>query len=380
MRVVLRSVAGWMVVFVITALLLEVMLRALVLLPGSTGSLVSDPDVGIAGVPMVTDGEITTNSAGFNDREPLPGGVPPRGVFIGDSFTFGFTRFDDTFPHRVEVAMGGRESFPVANLGVIGTGPQEYLAMIRKRALPMRPEWIIVTLFVGNDFLQANLNYRTIIYMGKIRLMPDPRWLGTAWDEYYLPKAVRSLTRALLPVTDDRIAACATRPETAARLSPALFDVYSNELVNYEEPYGSLAERGFDGLTRLILEMADAAKTAGVQPLFVIAPSEIQLDSDLRQTLMRCLGREHVTYDFHKPQRLLSAFLESRQLAYLDLWPALSRYPTTRTYLPHETHWNHLGNDIAAGAIAAKLTELHVSQQTTMPSGGMVQKLRTRSE
>ncbi len=354
----------------ITALLLEAMLRAMAFLPGgSTGSLVSDPDIGIVGLPGVTGGEVTTNSAGFNDREPLSGGASPKGVFVGDSFTFSATRFVDSFPHRVEVAMGGPESFLVANLGVPSTGPQEYLAMIRKRVLPMRPEWIIVTLFIGNDLLQAHPNYRTMIYMGEARMMPDPRHLGAAWDEYYLSRSWRKLTkgliRALLPsraLTDGRIAACATRPETSARLSPATFDVYTNELAIYEEPYGSLAEGGFDGLKSLVLEMAETIKAAGIRPLFVVAPSEIQLDADLRQTLLRCLGKEHGAYDFHKPQRLLDAFLDARHLDYLDLWQALSRHPTIQTYLPRDTHWNPFGNDVAAGAVAAKLTELRRSR------------------
>ena len=64
--------------------------------------------------------------------------------------------------------------FRVVNLGVPSTGPQEYLAMIRRRALPMRPEWVVVTLFVGNDIRQAHPDYRTLVYLGGARHLHHP--------------------------------------------------------------------------------------------------------------------------------------------------------------------------------------------------------------
>ena len=179
MKPLLRSLLSLAVVLAITALLLELGLRALALLPGRAGGLASDPDVGIIGMPHVANGAMVTNAQGFNDREFATAALPPKAVFVGDSFTFGVTPFAEAFPHRVEDLMGGPDTFRVVNLGVPSTGPQEYLAMIRRRALPMRPEWVVVTLFVGNDIRQAHPNYRTLIYLGGARSMYHPLRLGT---------------------------------------------------------------------------------------------------------------------------------------------------------------------------------------------------------
>ena len=368
-----RSLAA---VLAVTALLLEGALRGLALLPGKTAGLASDPQLGIVGLPFVSVGAVKTNSAGFNDREHGPGAPAPKAIFIGDSFTFGVTSFHQNFPYLVEARLGGQEMFPVVNLGVPSTGPQEYLAMVQKRAAPLHPEWIIVTLFVGNDVHQAHPNYRTLIFLGETRLLYDPLRLGTRLDAYYLPRAVRKVAKRISwlgSATEETIRVCVTTPETAARLTPFLLGVYSGELVVYEQPDDPLMREAFLGLKRIIAELADSAAAAGTGVLFVIAPSEIQLNTDLQASVLRCLGASSGSYDFTKPQRLLREYLDARKLPYIDLTPAFSRYSTTQTYTLHDTHWSPFGNRVAAESIAASLGELRSQAAPTerrKPHGG----------
>ena len=348
------------VVVVVTALLLELGLRALALLPGRAGGLVSDPEVGIVAMPQVANGAMVTNAQGFNDRELEAAALPPKAVFIGDSFTFGVTPFAETFPHRVEELMGGPDVFRVVNLGVPGTGPQEYLAMMRRRALPMRPEWIVVTLFVGNDIQQAHPKYRTLIVLGRMACLYDPLQLGSDWDDYYLGRLVRMVARKFLqgPRTKESIAACATSPATAGRLNPFLLNVYDGEIEIYEAADVARVRDGVAGMGDLAVQMAADAAASGARILFVLAPSEIQLDRSLSDSVLHCLGKPGARYDFSRPQRLVREQLEAHGLPYVDLLPAFSRYPTNATYSPLDTHWNAFGNEVAAKAIAAKLKEL----------------------
>ena len=366
MKPLLRSLLLLAVVLAITALLLELGLRALALRPGRAGGLASDADVGIIGMPHVANGAMMTNAQGFNDREFGTAALPPKAVFVGDSFTFGVTPFAEAFPHRVEDLMGGPDTFRVVNLGVPSTGPPEYLAMIRGRALPMRPEWVVVTLFVGNDIRQAHPNYRTLIFLGGARSMYHPLRLGTEWSEYYLARALRTLAERYLPgaPTNESIAACATSPATAARLNPFLLNVYDRELEIYDVGSVTRMKDALAGISDLVGQMAARTAASGARVLFVLAPSEIQLDQNLRDSVLRCLSKRDARYDFLQPQRLLGEQLETQGLLYLDLWPALSRYPTSATYTPLDTHWNAFGNEVAAGAIAAKLRELRAAQTT----------------
>ena len=351
-------------VLVASAVLLEVALRILALVPGKAAGLTSDPQVGLVGLPHVAVGEVKTNSAGFNDRESVAGAPPPKAVFIGDSFTFGITSFQQNFPYRVEAKLGGPSVFPVVNLGVPATGPHEYLAMLKNRALALQPEWIVVTLFTGNDIHQAHLHYRTLIFLGGARLVYDPLRLGTRWDEYFLPrvayKFAQEVHRSAFE-SAETVRACAKSPEGAARITPFLLKVYAGELPVYEEPDDPLMHEAWDGMKHFITALADSAAGADVRVLFVIAPSALQLDPDLRASALSCLGKRSEGYDFSKPHRLMREYLEERGLPYVDLAQAFAQYPAAQTYALRDTHWSAFGNQVAADAIAAKLIELRAA-------------------
>ena len=260
--------------------------------------------------------------------------------------------------------MGGPDTFRVVNLAVPTTGPPEYLAMIRRRALPMRPEWIVVTLSVGSDIRQAHPNYRTLILLGGARSMYLPLRLGTEWSEYYLARVLRTLAQRYLPgaPTNESIAACATSPATAARLNPFLLNVYDRELEIYDVAGITRVKDGLTGMNDLTVKMAASAAASGARVLFVLAPSEVQLDQNLRDSVLRCLGKRDARYDFSRPQRLLSEQLGKQGLLYLDLLPALSRYPTSATFTPLDTHPNAFGNEVVAEAITTKLKELRATR------------------
>ena len=179
----------------ITLLLFEISLRIIALLPGKTVGLQSDSQVGIIGIPNIP-GELKTNSDGFNDRE-LDRNYPPKAVFIGDSFTFGVTPYERNFPYLIEGLLGGREKFPIANFGVPGTGPKEYKKMLQNRVLKMKPEWVIVTLFVGNDIDQSRPKLKTLIFLNEIKLLPDPMQISFSLNEYYFYLVGRKIITAI---------------------------------------------------------------------------------------------------------------------------------------------------------------------------------------
>ena len=83
---------------VVLAILPELGLRALALRPGRADGVASDPDVGIIGTPHLAYGAMLTNAQGFNDREFATAALPPKAVFVGDSFPFGVTPFAGVIP------------------------------------------------------------------------------------------------------------------------------------------------------------------------------------------------------------------------------------------------------------------------------------------
>jgi lysophospholipase L1-like esterase len=76
-------------------------------------------------------------------------GVPETAeiVTIGDSHTYGFNaRADEAWPAQ----LAERSGRTVYNLGMGGYGPLQYLHLVG-RALDLRPQWVIVGLYVAND-------------------------------------------------------------------------------------------------------------------------------------------------------------------------------------------------------------------------------------
>lgn len=351
-RVVLQS--G--LVLLLCLIAAELALRIATLLPLEGNGFRKDSILGFRSLPLQRSPTgLIVNSLGFNDRESPP--VEAKAVFIGDSFTFGLFHYSEVFPHQVAKLMGGEATFPVASLGIPGAGPKEYRRVIANELPRFRPEHVIVTLFVGNDVLQADPDYETILYAGELLLLPAPWSLGGSWFDYYLPRVLRMTFRRLkleaFPCDDP-----ARLEAINQRVTPYLSRVYNAEMPLYAPRYDKRMQRAADGLVAETAAMVAAIRSMGAKPLVVIAPSELQLNPKLRQTIGSCYDGLGAGYDFDKPQSWLTEALRAAGIPYLDLMPAFRNHPPESLYEVRDTHWNVAGNQLVAEAIARRLREL----------------------
>lgn len=89
------------------------------------------------------------DSLGFRNKS-----VPATAdlVAIGDSHTYGISaRASESWPS----ALGGMTGKTVYNMSLGGYGPAEYLYLMESEALKLRPEVIIVGLYLGNDLMDS---------------------------------------------------------------------------------------------------------------------------------------------------------------------------------------------------------------------------------
>jgi len=80
-------------------------------------------------------------------------------VTLGDSFTFcQVLDASDTFTARIENQTG----LTTYNLGVAGIGPYEYLEILRKFGLALKPRVVVMNVYEGNDLkdLIENIDFR----------------------------------------------------------------------------------------------------------------------------------------------------------------------------------------------------------------------------
>src|SRR5205823_1433580 len=97
------------------------------LLTDSVGLYVADRDLGFRLAPsFVVDGELITNALGLRERDlsvaKRPGTI--RILCLGDSFTFGMTPLDQSWPKILERRLQRR--FPGRSLEVINAGVPRY--------------------------------------------------------------------------------------------------------------------------------------------------------------------------------------------------------------------------------------------------------------
>jgi hypothetical protein len=84
---------------------------------------------------------------------PAPAGTY-RALIVGDSQTGGYVNNDETYPARLESrwqARAASEQVEVLNAGVFGYAPQQEFLWYQQRGVPLRPDLVVLALYVGND-------------------------------------------------------------------------------------------------------------------------------------------------------------------------------------------------------------------------------------
>ena len=106
-----------------------------------------------------------------------PPDVHFRSVLVGDSFLEG--SFNTVTPSALierRWAQQGRSDMEAINLGISATGPRQYYYRIKKFALQLRPDVIVVFVYAGNDFVTTRLDGFSIPAL--VDELPVPSILG----------------------------------------------------------------------------------------------------------------------------------------------------------------------------------------------------------
>jgi hypothetical protein len=114
---------------------------------------VHNPHTGWTHPPSITmdhyGGSISSNSLGLRDREPGEK-KKPRVVFLGDSFTWGWSIGDDRdrYTDRLQARFG---EYQFINAGVIGFNTLQELLLLQHHANEIQPDYVVIQMF-ANDF------------------------------------------------------------------------------------------------------------------------------------------------------------------------------------------------------------------------------------
>jgi hypothetical protein len=121
------------------------------------------------------------NDWGARDRQrsiERPADVRYRSVLVGDSFVEGYY-----VPAPISQLMEqhwakeGHADAEAINLGIAATGPRQYYYRIKRVALALKPDAIVIFVYAGNDFIQVRLGDFAMPALAEE--LPVPSILGT---------------------------------------------------------------------------------------------------------------------------------------------------------------------------------------------------------
>jgi hypothetical protein len=319
------------------------------------GSLVIDRIAAHHAVPGRRRFGFANNSWGYFDEEFLPPArrTRPTVLCIGDSFSTGVVPHARHYTTVAERALGDVD---VYNMGVPACGPREYLHLWQHEGESLRPDLLVVALFLGNDVIDASLGVPPVDWH-------DPqasllyRTIHRLWLLYDEKRKTSSGATVGNTTTDD-----------ARAEEPDWTDDPSRESATFSEPEFLRIETEraaaicsvrpdprFGRFTEAVQAVID---TAGRTPLaFVLIPDEFQVEDRLwEQVSARC----SIPLERDRTQTWIRAWFAARDVRCLDLLPALRALPLDddgwrHAYHRQDTHFNARGNRCAGEELAAFL-------------------------
>jgi hypothetical protein len=261
-------------------------------------------------------------------RERRPG--VRRIAALGDSFAVGpAVPFADNYLTLLEKHLPDTE---VYNFGVSGTGPREYLHVLKSDVWTFEPDLVLVSVFVGNDITEE---------------LATPRHLDRRQHALYLLgerglKLLRECLRqgqAPPSSPEDRLARPALSPETFR-------EVEARRLAVCIQPVSEAVEKKWRRALGWLDQISAECRARQVPVALVLIPDEFQVNPQVLAEAARDAGVDRAAVDRDLPQRRLRGFCADRGVACLDLLPVLAEIPDA--YAPCDTHWSVRGNRAAA--------------------------------
>jgi hypothetical protein len=290
------------------------------------------------GKPFSEDWDFTLNSGGFKDLE-FSEKRGYRILGIGDSFAYGIVPYRHNYLTLLEGRLQDiRPATEVLNLGIPRLGPKDYLDLLVREGLPLRPDMVLLSFFIGNDFVR-----------------PRPR----PWYSHSHVLSLLHYAFAIRPRLEGRIIhGKGDYCDDCAAMEPDAF------LQVERERSGIYLEHldGFDGLLNTamspLVRIRDICRERGIDFLVVLIPDEMQVDPALREEIRQRFfpGLSPSEWNNTRPNARLGLRLQAEGIDYFDLYPAFAEEAKhRRLYRLRDTHWNIAGNRLAADLIGARI-------------------------
>lgn len=310
----------------------------------------------------------TVNSFGFYDID-YPEQKPPdtkRVMVLGDSLVrrnengVNFTDvLEESIRHRVS-----SPRFEIWNCGIDSYSPALEYLLLRHNLIALQPDFVVVSVFMGNDFNDDAVYYAKMDFDEEgrpVRCLPDresnegnmiPGQLRIPFKNYlrYHSRLYREMSRVYNTVL--HVAGVRRGEWGKAEID-----------VDRTAPIGTLAinisDRLFDLLTGSLLHIQDLLSERQIPWMVLIIPLDAQVSPPKAVEESRLVYREEAIAKIDENQKKLTAFCVEHRIEAIDLLPLLREIEHQPLYISG-SHFNETGHRIVAEilfeAIAGRFT------------------------
>jgi len=343
---------------VLMAVGIEIALRIFFVIPFRSKYAVFDPEIGYRMRPGVyANRHAKTNALGFSD---FPRSLEkPKGyirlALIGDSFVTGEVPLEENIASVVENLINQKsgDRAEVLNMGLMGAGPRNYLALLNNDAPKFNVDIVGVVFFIGNDITQSHPDFEARPFFNTIgESLHSPLRIGPSLEYCHIYRLLRTANRFLNDTLE--------RHPKESFSTKTFFSIEHQRAQIFKTTMNAYIKKSYASALDTLLEMAASAKKKGMRFFVVLAPDELQINAGLQSAFAKKFAMTASAYDFALPQKIISEQLRAHGIEYVDLLPGFIAYEASGTdslYINNNTHWNAQGNKIAAQIIWAFLRE-----------------------
>lgn len=298
------------------------------------------------------------NKGGYNDEEFFVRGDKDRvAVLIGDSYAFSILPYAYGFPEVAQRAIQREHpDFPgriaIHNIGIPGIGPAEYAWLLDHEAFAWKPDYVVLSIFVGND-IEGLMNGEGT----RVRLQDFLVWkvmkrlvrLARAKQEGNVLTQCLT-TDAPTPLPEDMF----DYRKEKATLEPKIFEEIETVRIAFCDAEDRKIGRSYDAFFRA---MDYFRSRLGDRLLVILHPDELQIDDGLYRRISARYGHcERLVRDY--PQQRIVGYCRQHDVSCLDLMPqVLEAAKKEPPYYVRNTHYNRWGNEVVGRALASFLAE-----------------------
>jgi lysophospholipase L1-like esterase len=340
------------------------------------------------------------NYSGFRDKDiSNKNSGTKRILFVGDSFTEGFGVAENArFSNQAIKNLG--PIYEQVNIGQLGTNPNHYLNNLTKFGVALKPDLILMSIFLGNDFqggkdlpnpnitvnydlpiLSDNslINFFKLEYIRSlfIYLINGDKKLFYSfginsknfWEIYFDQKINKDFWSKLLNVNSDKLDEITKsfnqeilQEIYAGRLQSSIFYEGINKKLGIKDINPYYIDSDYLNTFKYIRESKRISEENRINFLILIIPDINQVHPvEFQEVFKRDFEIESIPSRFKQIESIrnrLKLDLLKNNINYIDTTEHLKKSPQLTYYL-YDNHMNEVGHSILGKLIAKKLQEIY---------------------